>query len=137
MPFGTHAGIFFILVMLIAPLIVNSLDFSSRNSCPHSDQFILWQGNTVPKAANTPHTTSVTLPTAYDSTYDRQLALAGLSFNIRSTVEFQMFLEPYSSDLNAAVSVFSGADTYFYELSVYIVFAKSSSNWVWLINGSK
>lgn len=105
--------------------------------CSNLDQFTLWQGNNVSKAENAALQTTVSLPTAYDGTFSRALALAGVNFHISNTVQFQMFLEPYTSPTINTVTVVSGTNTFFYELSVFVVLTKSSSTWVWIYNSSK
>jgi hypothetical protein len=47
-----------------------------------------------------------------------------------------MHLEPYIFPTTETVTLTSGNQTYFYTVSVYIVFVNTSSSWVWLYNSS-
>lgn len=71
---------------------ISSFDFAARNLIDKADQFTLWQGSIVPVGEYESVATMAVLPASYDFSYYRTLALAGYSWNMGSSIDYELWL---------------------------------------------
>lgn len=90
----------------------NSLDFAARKHRVKADQFTIVAMSNISALEKPAVQTTVGLPEPYAPGYDCTLALAGYSLNMGYSIDFEMWLEPFSADSSATISVKAGISIY-------------------------
>jgi hypothetical protein len=78
---------------------------------------------------------TVYLPTVYNASYSRFVVLSGYDFSITNVLDFNLWLQPYSSDSTADVRLLVLDTISFNKLSIFVVMVIPGS-WITLSNTS-
>ena len=83
-----------------------------------------------------PYTYTFPMYATFPSHPNVAMALAGYRFSTLNTIDFQTFFDDIGA-VNFIISIHPWQDMQIYRLGFFILMVNPSSDWVWMLNGSK